>query len=173
MQRIKDARRKAAERRAKRDEKRGYHIYWGKALRRALSLSLHFAARLLSYILNIIITVLVIGIITAMICGIVFVFYLKNNIDPTLDVDILRTEQDGTTMFFYIDEEGNEVELEDERIHGGENRIWVSVHDVPDHVIDAFVAIEDHRFWDHQGVDWYRTLGATSLRTSSKRISIG
>lgn len=160
MQKIKDARRKAAERRAKRDEKRGYHIYWGKALRRALSLSLHFAARLLSYILNIIITVLVIGIITAMICGIVFVFYLKNNIDPTLDVDILRTEQDGTTMFFYIDEEGNEVELEDERIHGGENRIWVSVHDVPKHVIDAFVAIEDHRFWDHQGVDWYRTLGA-------------
>lgn len=157
---FKNARLKAAARRAKRDEKRGYHIYWGKALKRALALSLHFAVRLLSYIFNVLITVLIIGIITAMICGMVFVFYLKNNIDPTLDVDILRTEQDGTTMFFVTDEDGNEIELEEERVHGGENRIWVSIRDVPDHVIDAFVAIEDHRFWDHQGVDWYRTLGA-------------
>lgn len=157
---FKKARCKAAARRAKRDEKRGYHIYWGKALKRALALSLHFAVRMLSYIFNVLITVLIIGIITAMICGMVFVFYLKNNIDPTLDVDILRTEQDGTTMFFVTDEDGNEIELEEERVHGGENRIWVSIRDVPDHVIDAFVAIEDHRFWDHQGVDWYRTLGA-------------
>lgn len=157
---IKNARRNAAEKRAKRDERRGYHIYWGKALRRALSLTVHFAVRLLSYIFNIIMTVLIIGIITGMICGVVFVSYLKNNIDPTLDVDMLRTEQDGTTMFFVKDEEGNDVELEEERIHGGENRIWVSIRDVPKHVIDAYVAIEDHRFWDHQGVDWYRTLGA-------------
>lgn len=151
---------KAKEKRAERDEKRGYHIYWGKALKRVFSLTIHFLLRLISYIFNILITVLIIGIITAAICGIVFAFYLKNNIDPTLDVDYLRTEQNGTTMFYIYDEEGNEVELEDERVHGGENRIWVPVREVPDHVIDAFIAIEDHRFWDHNGVDWYRTLGA-------------
>ncbi len=157
---IKSARRRAKERRKKRDEKRGYHIYWGKAFRRVLSLTLHFAVRLVSYIFNILITILIIGIITALVCGIVFAFYLKNNIDPTLDVDYLRTEQDGTTMFFVYDENGKEIELEEERVNGGENRIWVSIREVPDYVIDAFIDIEDHRFWDHQGVDWYRTLGA-------------
>ena len=159
-EKIKSARRRAKERRRKRDERRGYHIYWGKALRRVLSLTLHFAVRLVSYIFNILITIMIIGIITALVCGIVFAFYLKNNIDPTLDVDYLRTEHDGTTMFFVYDENGKEVELEEERINGGENRIWVSIREIPDHVIDAFVDIEDHRFWDHQGVDWYRTLGA-------------
>lgn len=157
---FKAIRKKANERRAKRDEKRGYHIYWGKALRRVLSLTLHFLIRLASYIINILITVVIIAMITAVICGIVFAFYLKNNIDPTLDVDYLRTEHDGTTRFYIYDENGEELELEEERIHGGENRIWVPIREVPDHVIDAFIAIEDHRFWDHQGVDWYRTLGA-------------
>ena len=156
----KEIRKKAKEKRAARDKKRGYHIYWGKAFGRVLGLSLHFLIRLLSYILNIIITILIIGITTAVICGIVFAVYLKNNIDPTLDVDYLRTEQDGTTRFYIYDENGEEIELEEERVHGGENRIWVSINEVPEHVIDAFIAIEDHRFWDHQGVDWYRTFGA-------------
>ena len=160
VEKLKAARQRAKERRARRDEKRGYHIYWGKAFKRVLSLTLHFIIRLLSYIFNVLITILIIGIITALVCGVVFAFYLKNNIDPTLDVDYLRTEQDSTTMFFYYDENGNEVELEDERVNGGENRIWVPLREVPDHVIDAYIAIEDHRFWDHQGVDWYRTLGA-------------
>ena len=157
---FKAMRKRAKERRAKRDEKRGYHIYWGKAFRRVLSLSLHFLIRIISYIFNILITIMIIAVITAVVCGIVFAFYLKDNVDPTLDVEYLRTEQDGTTRFFIYDENGEELELEEERIHGGENRIWVPIREVPDHVIDAFVAIEDHRFWDHKGVDWYRTLGA-------------
>ena len=157
---MKAARRRAKERRRKRDERRGYHIYWGKAFRRVFALTLHFLIRLISYIFNILITILIIGIITALVCGIVFAFYLKNNIDPTLDVDYLRTEQDGTTMFFVYDENGKEIELEEERVHGGENRIWVPIKEIPEHVLYAFIDIEDHRFWDHQGVDWYRTLGA-------------
>ena len=160
VDKFKSLRRNAREKRAKRDDKRGYHIYWGKAFRRVLSLSLHFIIRLFSYIFNILITVIIIGIITTVICAFVFAFYLKSNIDPTLDVDYLRTEQDGTTRFYIYDDNGEELELENERIHGGENRIWVPIKEVPDHVIDAFIAIEDHRFWDHQGVDWYRTLGA-------------
>ncbi|MBQ3870921.1 MAG: transglycosylase domain-containing protein [Clostridia bacterium] len=151
---------KRKERRKKRDEKRGYHINWAKAVRHALVLSAHFLFRLFTYLINILITILVIGVLTALIVGFVFALYLKNNIDPVLDTELLKTEQNATTMFYYYDDNGTPVEMEDERINGGENRIWVSIQEVPDHVIKAYVAIEDHRFWDHQGVDWYRTLGA-------------
>lgn len=170
---LKAARLRAKQRRARRDERRGYHIYWGKAFRRVLSLTIHFIVRLISYIFNVLITVFIIGIITGLVCAIVFAFYLKNNIDPTIDVDYLRTERDSTTMFYIYDENGKEVELEDERIHGGENRIWISIREIPDHVIDAFVDIEDHRFWDHRGVDWYRTLGAVQNFFSSSSSTFG
>lgn len=34
-----------------------------------------------------------------------------------------------------------------------ENRKYVSIDEVPDHVKDAYIAIEDRRFYDHSGVD--------------------
>ncbi|MBQ9980375.1 MAG: PBP1A family penicillin-binding protein, partial [Oscillospiraceae bacterium] len=41
-----------------------------------------------------------------------------------------------------------------------ENRIIVSYDQIPKHLRDAAVAIEDKRFYSHQGVDWYRTVAA-------------
>jgi penicillin-binding protein 1A len=37
--------------------------------------------------------------------------------------------------------------------HAGENRTLVSYEDIPRSVLDAVVAIEDERFWEHSGVD--------------------
>lgn len=34
-----------------------------------------------------------------------------------------------------------------------ENRIFISIEEIPDHVLDAFVAVEDTRFFQHSGVD--------------------
>ena len=34
-----------------------------------------------------------------------------------------------------------------------ERRVWVPIEEMPDHVWRAFVASEDRRFFDHQGVD--------------------
>ncbi|QGG95213.1 transglycosylase domain-containing protein [Actinomarinicola tropica] len=38
-------------------------------------------------------------------------------------------------------------------LHGEENRVNVTYDDMPDHLIDAVVAIEDARFWLHDGID--------------------
>src|SRR5262249_16623897 len=40
------------------------------------------------------------------------------------------------------------------------NREWVKLEQVPKHVIDALITTEDHRFWEHHGVDWVRTISA-------------
>lgn len=38
-------------------------------------------------------------------------------------------------------------------LHAGIDRVPISYGDLPRHVVDAVVAIEDHRFWVHTGVD--------------------
>ena len=40
------------------------------------------------------------------------------------------------------------------------NREWIKLEQVPKHVVDALIATEDHRFWEHHGVDWVRTASA-------------
>jgi len=45
-------------------------------------------------------------------------------------------------------------------IHGAENRIKISLNQVPVHVRNAFIAVEDVRFYQHQGFDIKRIIGA-------------
>ena len=42
----------------------------------------------------------------------------------------------------------------------GHSRIYTPYDQIPEHLINAFVAIEDKRFWDHHGVDLLRTARA-------------
>lgn len=63
------------------------------------------------------------------------------------------------TSVIYVKNDADEWE-EYQRIHGTENRIWVELDKIPQKLIDAFVAIEDQRFYTHNGVDWKRTLSA-------------
>lgn len=46
------------------------------------------------------------------------------------------------------------------------NREWVKLADISPRVIDALIATEDHRFYEHHGIDWRRTVGA-ALHTFS------
>ncbi|MGM8214725.1 PBP1A family penicillin-binding protein [Bacillaceae bacterium W0354] len=49
-----------------------------------------------------------------------------------------------------VTEDGKEVvKLYDE------NRTYVPINQIPEHVKNAFIAIEDHRFYDHNGVDFW------------------
>jgi len=42
---------------------------------------------------------------------------------------------------------------EREALHAGVNKIFASLADVPQHLVYAFVAIEDERFFEHNGID--------------------
>ncbi len=122
--------------------------------------------KVLKGVLNTFLTILLIGMITGTIVGMALLIYIKDFINVDYDIENLKLDLDQTTSIYYMDytdverTTGNWVEWEEERIHGSENRLWVSYKDIPDHLINAFVAIEDQRFWDHSGVDWKRTGGA-------------
>lgn len=71
---------------------------------------------------------------------------------PEWDEDTLMSAK---TTFIY-DSEG----LVYNEIHGSENRTYVTLDEIPQYLIDAFIATEDTRFYDHNGIDVIRIFGA-------------
>ena len=49
----------------------------------------------------------------------------------------------------------------------------VEIESLPDHVAAAFVAVEDKRFYRHDGVDWRRVLGALVANVKARRTVQG
>lgn len=74
-----------------------------------------------------------------------------------IDLNELIQNQSQTTILYAFDADGNEIEIA--RLHGTENRIWVSLDETSKYLKDAYIALEDMRFKDHKGVDWVRTIG--------------
>ena len=100
-----------------------------------------------------------IGICTAIMMGGLFMKYVDTTLAPVLQVDADDYTMKLSSIIYYEDEEtGDWVELQ--TVHGKENRIWVDFKDMPEELWQAAVAIEDQRFFQHDGVDWRRTGGA-------------
>lgn len=119
-------------------------------------------------ITNILLTVLLIGIISALIIGTTFAFYIKNHLVEDYDISGLKFDLDLTTKIYGIDFDGNTVELVDQKLHGDQNRSWASISQMPKNLKNAFIAIEDKRFYEHGGVDFKRTFGATMMFFTGK-----
>ena len=59
-------------------------------------------------------------------------------------------------------------------VHGAENRTLISIDDIPQHVIDATIAIEDKNFYNHQGISlWGIIRGQIMPRLQGKRSQGG
>src|SRR3954447_21533034 len=59
------------------------------------------------------------------------------------------------------------------RLQADENRENVRLSELPKHLIDAVVAIEDNRFWEHKGVDVKAILRAAVTNGESGGVSQG
>ena len=98
-----------------------------------------------------------------LICGVVFVGtlgdYLQNDIlteAASWSMDDYDLEE--TSFLYYVDNDGNIQLLQ--QIYTTTDRQWASLEEIPQSLIDATVAIEDKRFYEHQGVDWITTVKA-------------
>jgi len=54
-----------------------------------------------------------------------------------------------------------------------ESRLLVNIRQVPKHLSDAVIAIEDHRFYEHGGVDWVGILRAVWTDVLARRLVQG
>ena len=110
-------------------------------------------------------TALLIGVFTAFFFAVGFVIYANSS--PSLSVDEFYTvakAQDRTTRLYYASssENGDRATVinEMETLYAEQNRDWVKYGQMPKDLINAFIAIEDHSFFTHRGINLKRTLGA-------------
>lgn len=74
-----------------------------------------------------------------------------------VDVENMRLN---LTSFVYVKDTQSGEMIELEQLYDTENRVWVSSSQIPKHLKNAFVSIEDERFYSHPGVDIKRFAGA-------------
>ena len=87
--------------------------------------------------------------------------YIENDIKPIAHYDLEGVKLNQSSFILAKNPETGEFE-EIRQLFASENRIWVNYEEIPTDMIKAAVAIEDKRFWEHDGVDWMRTLAASA-----------
>ena len=101
------------------------------------------------------------GVITAVSLGI-YIFALAS--EPT-GIDLKAKSMNQTSRIFIKDSDTGEF-TETRKLYSTENRTWVDMQKIPQYMKEAQVAIEDKRFYEHNGVDWQRTLSAIATLTT-------
>ena len=105
------------------------------------------------------ITAFTICFVALFIAGISLSIYIFTLASEPTGID-LKAKSLNQTSFIYIKDDKTGEFKEYQTLYSTENRIWVDNQDIPQAMKDAVVAIEDKRFYDHNGVDWARTLSA-------------
>ncbi|MDR1663626.1 MAG: transglycosylase domain-containing protein [Clostridiales bacterium] len=97
-------------------------------------------------VLRVVIAVALIGGFAAAGAGFgIYMGILSNS--PTIDIPTIMPEI--YTSFIYSADTGEEID----RLYGAENRVNAPFNRIPANLKNAFVAIEDKRFYQHNGVD--------------------
>ncbi len=122
--------------------------------RKKLSAGMVVLLSIRNFFILLLLLILIVGLIGAGIVAGALLGYIET-VEP---IDVTNMTLNLTSFVYAEDENGNTVELE--RLYDDENRIWVDLVDIPQNLQNAFIAIEDERFYSHHGFDVKRTAGA-------------
>lgn len=84
--------------------------------------------------------------------------FLQDDILPEASLDLSDLTLDLNSVIYYVDSD-NQIQIQQE-IDAQTDRKWASYEEIPEDMIHAAIAVEDHRFYRHQGVDWVTTIQA-------------
>ena len=84
--------------------------------------------------------------------------YLQEDIIPNSGVSLDGFDLKQNSMVYYVNSSGNIETLQ--KLHAESTSTKAVYEEIPQAMIDAAVAIEDKRFFEHQGVDWFTTIKA-------------
>lgn len=87
--------------------------------------------------------------------GAAFVFSYMMGLDEWKEFNPKNIGDMQQTLLIY-DKNG----VETAALYNKQNRVYMTINDIPEHVKNAFIAIEDTRFYEHNGVDVKRILGS-------------
>ena len=101
-------------------------------------------------------TLLLVGVITGCLMACFAVVYVKTAVMPKAYLNLDDYTMNENSVIMYKDKETGELK-ELQTLTGKENRELIEYEQIPEDLINAFVAIEDKTFWEHNGVNWKRT----------------
>lgn len=107
-------------------------------------------------------TLLLIGVITGCFMVCFAAVYVKTVVMPKTYLNLADYNMNENSVIYYTDKATGEL-VELQTLTGNESRELVEYNQIPEDLINAFIAVEDKRFPTHNGVDWKRT-GAGLLR---------
>lgn len=148
-------------------KKKRSHLRKGNASRQ--SWQMHWSLRLLRTVWMTAFTVFKIAagavgtvLCICVICGLVFAGilgdYLQQDVMPEAGVDLDAYAQELTSFLYYKDENGKFQQ--GRQIYTDIDRQYAKIDEIPQDLVHAAIAIEDKRFNEHQGVDWFTTVKA-------------
>lgn len=94
---------------------------------------------------------------TFLICVVLVVFVgtfagiglIKGIIDNAPEIDSISVAPTAFATTIY-DSDGNKVQ---QLVGSNANRVYVNIEDIPENLVNAFISVEDERFWEHKGID--------------------
>lgn len=95
--------------------------------------------------------------------------FVRGAIDAAPSLDIIDVQPQGYASQIY-DADGNLMQT---LVMEGSNREEVSFDQLPDDLVNAFIAIEDSRFYEHNGIDLKGILRAVYVGITNGRFSEG
>ena len=104
-------------------------------------------------------TVLLVALIAGILFSVDMATYLKDDVLVSSDMSLDDYTLSQTSFIYAMNKQTGEYE-ELQQIYATENRIWADLEELPENLINAAVAIEDKRFFEHPGVDRRRTISA-------------
>lgn len=117
-----------------------------RKLRKISSKTEKITTKLVLILIKIVLVLIIFGFVLAVSLG---YGVFKGVIDAAPEIDVASIEPSGFATMVY-DSKGN---LTETLVKSGANRLEATYEELPQCLIDAFVAIEDARFWSHKGVD--------------------
>ncbi len=143
--------------RKKEDTHQKWEPHWSVSLLYKIWMVIFTAAKIA---LGAVATVLLIGVV----CGVVFAGvlgdYLEEDILPSAGLVLENYDMDETSYLYYVDSDGQIKQLQ--QIYADTVSKRADYEEIPQYLVHAAVAIEDKRFYEHQGVDWFTTIKAVA-----------
>ena len=136
-----------------------YRSTGNKGRRRRKKKKVNPVKRVFAVIGTTLLSLVLIMLITGSILAAALTVYVMKFVENTsVDINLEGLDESYSTFIYGYDDNGNAVEIE--KLSRNADRIPIELDVVPQHVRDAFVYTEDARFYEHNGVDWKRTMGA-------------
>ncbi len=125
---------------------------------KAMGFTVDAASGVVSLVFKLFGSALLILLVAALLFTCIFAYYVKTFLTPNMDLSLEDYQLNESSTIWYQTSSGEWRELAP--LVGVYKRIWVDYADIPKYMEQAVVAIEDKRYYEHKGVDWYRTAGA-------------